>query len=286
MKREIEDDGNLSRLNNYLASQNVAKQVSETLQSDLAQEKEREATKNQLVMRRLEELGLKRDEKIIYEFSEGSKSSKTDLDLINYPFIEVEGAQITIRYLFASRSGWGYISWIFDGADLMPEGNGNIKIHSPLLETSIGKSGLADDHDLYKQIEGLQLLNTYFSSTTHHSYDATNDVRVYLSPSEKDRQNGQIDIYRRDYGSAVIKLHFSNSEEEVMQDLENILEKMIQNDQEKIDAQNRSLTIHQNRSSMADNALLILSGSSGEEVTEVSPKKRGLRFPSLKRKRG
>lgn len=284
-KREFESDGQLPIIQDYLASEAYSRQIEASLQEDISETKAKTVIKMSSVMQSLEKISRFRREKFVYEFRvEGGLSNSNDLLVINFPLIDEDGTAISVRYLFASRAGFGYLRFSFDEAKLYPEGSGNIKIVCPFVETSIEAHGKADDFVLNNKIDNIQTLNAYFKTITNYSSSNEFITRLFLSPDDKDYSSGLLNIIRRDIGGHKIKLDYDLNGNDLQTDLAYILEQMMVKRQMEIDKENASLQRAQEKLDLANGVQNILSDTLGEEPAK-NTKKDGF-FDKLKRKRG
>lgn len=281
-------DGELGSIQDYLASEQLSARVKKDLQSDIDKAKGVFAQRMQKIMHDLEKIDTFWDERFVYGFKENS-SKDVDLLIVNLPIIDQEGSAVSIRYLVASRIGFGYVRFLFDDTEV--DKIGNISLKSPFSKFQAETRLPADHYTKLENIESLYALNFFFQECSSKK-DSDGLIKekfkfrneLVLSTPDQEYRGGQLTIKDEYREEGWVKFDFSEPENEnqFQEDLQYILDRLAEERQKQIERENIRLAKAEDRLKVANDMTEMLS----MDDEALGNKRKGLRFPSLKRKRG
>src|SRR6266404_4377126 len=201
---ELDDDGQLKGIRDYLASAKYSQQIQTDIQKETEAARKANVEQMPFVIAGLEKINNFWNKRVVYGFRENSQRKSDDLAIINVPIIDRDlGGVVNIKYVVATRVGIGHIKYNFDHCEPSNGNEGNINLYSPVSKIHIKTQ--CDSRDMTKAyaIKSLSMLTWYF--------DLLKTFSTYLKVDDK--PSALVEIMNRiDKSNVLISVDFSDSD--------------------------------------------------------------------------
>ncbi|HWA51596.1 MAG TPA: hypothetical protein VG895_00895 [Patescibacteria group bacterium] len=277
-RRLVNDEGELLKINNFLAQNTSAEQNRLSLQHESEVKKDLLRQKMWHIIYGFQEIDRGLDEKIMYLFNDSLSAAAI---VINFPFINVENGNINIRYLAATTQGFGYLSFSFDKV-IKSAQDTIFSIEIPLnsaysdIDKIYALAPTPSENNKSLDIDNLRILNDYFDKINGNLGEGKPGTLDQLTEDEM----GLVFKNSWELRNSRLPINFSLAQKfDVAIDLQTVLDKLTKVKQAQINEANISVDEATNRLNLANDSLEILGRKEELEprISEVEtdkPKKK------------